>query len=333
MRPMRWWRAVLAAALLVAPPHRAAAQEPAEVRQGRALLAAGRAREARQMLRPFAERQPRGADGAAAFWTGRAFLAEGDWEEAERWLERALERSPAQADYHYWAGVATAERVQRAGMVTAMRRAGRIRERWERAVALDPRHVDARESLVEYYLNAPAIAGGSREKAEEQARVLSGIDVAAGHRATASIRIAAEDSVGAIAALRSAVAAEPGRAETRMTLGLGLQSMGRWDEALATFEEALAHDPRALAALYQVGRTAALSGKYLEKGEAALRAYVAAPAAPDRPAHAAAWWRLGQVLRHGGRTAEARAALETALRLDPKQEGAKRELAELNRGD
>ncbi|MSR35295.1 MAG: tetratricopeptide repeat protein [Gemmatimonadetes bacterium] len=311
MMPIRWRRTLLVATPLAAPLRQAAAQEPAEIRQGRTLIEAGRAREARQMLQPFAEREPR--DGAAAFWTGRAFLAEGERKEAERWLERALERAPAQADYHYWAGVATAERVQRAGVVTAMRRAGRIRERFERAVALDPRHVAAREGLVDYYLNAPAVAGGSKEKAGENARLLATIDVAAGHRATASIRLVAGDSMGAIAALRSAIAVEPGRRETRMTLGLGLQSMARWDEALATFDSALAHDPRDLAALYQVGRTAALSGKYLAKGEAALRAYVAAPVSPDRPAHAAAWWRLGQVLRHQGRTADARAARYRAV--------------------
>src|SRR5688500_18020958 len=108
MAPIRRWQVALAVALLFTALPDADAQEPPEIRQGRALIEAGRAREARQMLEPFAERERR--DAAAAFWTGRAFLAEGDPEEAERWLERAIERAPAHADYHYWAGVATAER-------------------------------------------------------------------------------------------------------------------------------------------------------------------------------------------------------------------------------
>lgn len=44
-----------------------------------------------------------------------------------------------------------------------------MKSAWEKAVQLDPKTVDARESLIQYYLQAPAIAGGSVDKAIEMA--------------------------------------------------------------------------------------------------------------------------------------------------------------------
>jgi tetratricopeptide (TPR) repeat protein len=39
----------------------------------------------------------------------------------------------------------------------------------EAAIAIDPKNIDAREGLLEYYLSAPSIAGGDRKKAERMA--------------------------------------------------------------------------------------------------------------------------------------------------------------------
>ena len=45
-----------------------------------------------------------------------------------------------------------------------------------RVVELDPRRAEAYHYLVGYYLNAPPIAGGSVQKAEEYARTLASFD-------------------------------------------------------------------------------------------------------------------------------------------------------------
>jgi cytochrome c-type biogenesis protein CcmH/NrfG len=44
------------------------------------------------------------------------------------------------------------------------------------------------------------------------------------------------------------------------------------------------------------------------------------------PSHAQAWWRLGLVLEKQNRKTEAGEALRQAVALDPKLEGAKRDL-------
>ena len=58
--------------------------------------------------------------------------------------------------------------------------AGKVREEFD-AVRLDPNNVDARSDLGEFYLEAPGIVGGGRDKAEAQAKALAPLDAAKAH--------------------------------------------------------------------------------------------------------------------------------------------------------
>jgi len=70
---------------------------------------------------------------------------------------------------------------------------------------------------------------------------------------------------------------------------------------------------------------AATSGQELDRGERGLRAFVLNPPKDAaRPVISLAYSRLGQVLDHQGKSAEARAAYQRALELDPRNEGARK---------
>ena len=58
--------------------------------------------------------------------------------------------------------------------------AGKVRNEFEAAVRLDPNNVDARSDLGEFYLEAPGIVGGGRDKAEAQTQALAALDPAKG---------------------------------------------------------------------------------------------------------------------------------------------------------
>ena len=81
----------------------------------------------------------------------------------------------------------------------------------------------------------------------------------------------------------------------------------------------LKESPDDYAALYQIGRIAALSGQQLDRGLASLRRCLTLtpPATPNTPGHAAAHWRIGNLLEKKGDQPGARAAYEAALKLDP----------------
>ena len=147
--------------------------------------------------------------------------------------------------------------------------------------------------------------------------------------ARSTIALDQDDPASAVKELEAAVRASNGDARARMALGSVLQQQERWDAAFASYEAILAKEPDHWDALYQVGRAAALSGKRLDRGEAALRRYVTHTPGLESAPVANAHYRLGMVLEKRGDKAGARAEYQAALRLDPKLDGAKEALAKL----
>lgn len=104
----------------------------------------------------------------------------------------------------------------------------------------------------------------------------------------------------------------------------------RADDAWRIAREALpATDAPSLLRL-QLGKIAARSGRHLEEGLAALDQVLREPLEGGTGGYGTAHWRRGQVLKALGRKAEARAAAQAALALDPKDSKAQRLLKELS---
>ena len=119
----------------------------------------------------------------------------------------------------------------------------------------------------------------------------------------------------------------------QVRISLVYQQKKDWTQAFAALDRALALDGNFPFALYQVGRSAALSGYELERGENCLRTYIAMPVREEleNPSLAAAHFRLGNILEKKGDRAGARSEYETALAIDPKQKLAREALAKLKR--
>lgn len=102
-----------------------------------------------------------------------------------------------------------------------------------------------------------------------------------------------------------------------------------YNEAFASLQEALKLNPNDYAAMYQFGRTGALSGKNLDQAEEYLKRYLTyRPGVGEAPV-AGAHFRLGQVYEKKGNRLLARKHYEEALKLDPKLEDAREALAKL----
>ena len=105
----------------------------------------------------------------------------------------------------------------------------------------------------------------------------------------------------------------------------------RWedlDRILATAERAV---PDNLTAHYQAARTLLGDGREYARAEDLLRRYLANEPEIGAPTHAHAYWRLGLVIEKQGRRPEALAAVETALRLKPDLDDAKKDLKRLKK--
>lgn len=129
---------------------------------------------ARKVLEAQAAREPKAGKWAYALAhvtsaeaeqaTGKA--AEKKREEAQERFERAAELQPGHADGQFWLGSACFEHIDDVSMLSKMSLASKGRKAFEKAIALDPQHVGARVGLSQFFLQAPAIAGGSKDKAK-----------------------------------------------------------------------------------------------------------------------------------------------------------------------
>ena len=126
---------------------------------------------AHQFFTTFVQEQPTNAVGA--FYLGRTFFAQEQYEQAIEWLDKAVLLDERNSDYHLWLGRACGSQAQRASPLWQFPLARRVRKHFERAVELNPDNVHARADLAEYYLKAPRLLGGGKEKAEAQAHEIS----------------------------------------------------------------------------------------------------------------------------------------------------------------
>jgi len=123
------------------------------------------------------------------FLEGKALLDSGDAAALDRaisLLEAAVKARDGDARWHHVLGLAYGRKAQ-TGMLAGARYAGKVKAEFERAVALEPSYLPARRGLMEFYLAAPAIMGGSEARAEEQAREIEKLDRFAGAVAWAAL--------------------------------------------------------------------------------------------------------------------------------------------------
>lgn len=273
------------------------------------------------LLLPSSVIRPQSAAGAGArdFEAGRAHMRASQPDRAERSFERAVEKEPRNGLYHLWLGNAVGMQASNASVVRQPFMARRIKSEFERAVQLDPELLDARDGLIQFYLMAPAVMGGDVGKAREQQREIARLDPVRGHIAAANIAWRGRDTVATERSLRAASAAAPDSLAPAAALAGRLLNWKRNTDAFGVWDSFLARQPQSITGRYQFARVAAVTGERLPDGERHLRAILAIENWPENnwtPGKAAAYARLGDILRHQRRRDESRAAYERALALD-----------------
>jgi tetratricopeptide (TPR) repeat protein len=263
---------------------------------------------------------------------GRIALQEEHSSEAVDWLEKAV-KADDRAEYHVYLGSALGEEAQRASKFRQPFLARRVKSEFERAVALDPRSVEARYGLIQVYGLLPGFMGGNMEKAHEQVAALAVISPYHAHLAGGFLAQREKNLAAAEQAFEKAIAAAPDSAGAYFALGQLFQRQEKWTEALAAFDRRLARAPNDTSALFQIGRNSALSGLALVRGEQSLKRWLAAPPKGTRTmTMAGAHHRLGQIYERQGRRDAARAEYEEAVRINPRNEDARKSLDALGAG-
>lgn len=284
-----------------------------------ALLAARKLPEAEALARDMTARNPR--DDFA--WWVLAQAVAGDPKKRDALLpqvEQCVAELPQSARCHHAAGTLYASLATSAGLSSGLKYAGRIKDSFLRAVELDPGSYEMRRGLIQFYLQAPGVAGGSVRRAVAQAEAFAALDPPRGRLLRAEVHAyekewdAAEAQLAGVQAHHDAQLAEQQQA-ARVTLGFALLNAKEPQRARQAFEAALAAAPGM--ALAHLGRGRALLDQ--QQVDAAL---VALERSVALDARGGAHYRLGMAYELKGERQKAAAAFEQFLGYRPTGPGA-----------
>lgn len=188
-------------------------------------------------------------DAAALGLLAEVRLKQKQTKEAITLLERATQAAPTNPDLFAQLGTTIAQRMGEVSFMQQASLSGKMRRAFEKAVELKPDHLDALVGLTRYFSNAPAIAGGSAEKAREFALRVQKVNPYLGEMELGRLDEKAEQPDAALARYAAAGKLDPTRLSPDLFAGRLLAKLKRNDEARAHFQAALTRDPTNAAAL------------------------------------------------------------------------------------
>ncbi len=87
------------------------------------------------------------------------------WDKAILYYKKLKQLKPSEANYFYKYGGALGMKAKDSNKFKALGMIGEVKESFEKAIALNPKHIEARWALVMIYIQLPGIVGGSEIKA------------------------------------------------------------------------------------------------------------------------------------------------------------------------
>jgi tetratricopeptide (TPR) repeat protein len=87
------------------------------------------------------------------------------WDNAIVYYKKLKQLKPSEANYYYKYGGALGMKAKDSNKFKALGMIGEIKQSFEKAIELNPRHIEARWALVMIYIQLPGIVGGSETKA------------------------------------------------------------------------------------------------------------------------------------------------------------------------
>lgn len=236
-------------------------------------------------------------------------------DDAAKYAEQCISAHQQLSECHETLGNVLGTKATAGSMFAAMSYAGKIRDAYLKAVELDPKNFSARSSLLQFYLLAPAIAGGGKSKAQNLVIETAKINSAAGNLLQANIDLKDEKFANAET---SALSAIPGDIESLSRLQRGvLFNIGasyvqqkKFADAERMFGELQQRYPDKYQGAFGMGRSLQEQGKHKE-------AYSWFEKAQTLESNAAIYYRLAQCLQAMSDKPKAISYFEKALSYKP----------------
>jgi tetratricopeptide (TPR) repeat protein len=325
-----------------------------------ALAEAGHFKRLRAVVEQRLKANP--SDAQAHYYLSKVRASAGDFDGAIAAAGKAAALDPRSAEYRFQVGVAVGEKARKERSFGLARR---LKREFESALAMDPMHVGARVALIQFHLQAPWIVGGSEKAARKLVPEVARLDPVRGYLEEA--RLAMHDKefsrleglyLKALEAgprnystlmtlagfylrddqkkyevaekyARQALGVNPGRVSAYSQLASLYAFQARWEDLDKVLADAEMGVPDNCAPYYFAAATLARSGKDNARAERYLQKYLSCETELNGPTHAQARWQLGLVYEKMNRKSEAIREIETAVRMNPDLEPAKKDLKRL----
>ncbi|WP_338646241.1 hypothetical protein V5J73_12255 [Flavobacterium sp. KS-LB2] len=87
------------------------------------------------------------------------------WDKAIGYYKKLKQLKPSEANYYYKYGGALGMKAKEVNKFKALGMIDEVKSSFEKAITLNPKHIEARWALIELYIQLPGIVGGSESKA------------------------------------------------------------------------------------------------------------------------------------------------------------------------
>jgi cytochrome c-type biogenesis protein CcmH/NrfG len=278
------------------------------------LLAEGRLDEAVTVLQSKIKSAPQDAEAYSKLC--RAYFDLSDWDNALPACERAVNLSPESSNYHLWLGRVYGRKAEAAHFASAYGWARKLKTQFETAVQLDPKNLDALSDLAEFYLEAPAVVGGGRAKAEDEATAMEKLDPAKADWVFARLAEKKKDFTAAQNFYRAAIQASHGTAQAWFDLALFESHAGDAAQMQDAIHKASAAPLNQPEILLEAADLLIQNGRDLPLAKQLLQRYLAGMPSRNEALAFKAHYLLGKLLEQEGNETGARGEYVASLALD-----------------
>ena len=317
MSSLRSIGASLVCLLAMAASTVVAQQNPAED-----LLNRGRVDEAISVLNQQLKSNPENAQ--ALNLLGRSYYALEQWDAAARNAEGAVQREPNNSDFHMWLGRAYGSKADEASGFSAMSLARKTVAEFQKAVQLNAQNTPAKQNLAEFYVEAPGIVGGGKDKARALA---DQSDATLAHWIRARVALKDKKLEEAEREYKESIAASNNAASAILELAHFYKWTNRPEDVESTVAKAMASSKRRPLDLFLGAELLQGAGRNFPGAIQLLKTYLSGKTVEEGPAFRA-HHIMGEMLEKtgnvNGAVAEYQAALAMASSYRPSKEALRR---------
>jgi len=250
------------------------------------------------------------------FELGKKLYDEKKFTEAIESFEHASELNSFSAEYFYWIGASSISALENASLFKKASLSYNAKNSLIKALEIDSSHILARIRLINYYIQAPAIAGGSYSKAMEHVTVLKEYDLINATELEANIYLQKEEFDKAEKVYLSLL--KNGNNNEKIYYRLSIVSLSRKNflQAINFCQKSINEFPNYLMGYYQYGKVSSIGNININEAIINLNKYISSNVPANLPKKHWAYYRLGKIHELKGEIEKAKEAYNNALELN-----------------